>query len=71
MFRMERAELFEAWQQRKDSAQWVRAHRDEIHEHVDVSEPIPTGGTAAVTDWLARFKGTVTEQLDDGTEGDE
>lgn len=67
---MDRQRLFDLWRENNDRPQWVHNHRDEIHEYVDTSEPIPSGGVAAVSRWLDRFKGTVTKQLDDA-EGDD
>lgn len=63
---MDRAELREQWHENNDRPHWVRAHRDDLHEHTDTSEPIPSGGVAAVADWLSRYKATVTTQLKPG-----
>lgn len=60
---MDRQELYEEWQNNKHRPIYVREHRDVIHEHTDIDEPIPDGSAAEVRDWLDSYKGTVTRQL--------
>lgn len=74
---MDRAELYELWQadsgqgeQNKDRPGWVRDNREAIHEHTDLSEPIPDGSKGEVRKWLKSYKGTVTRQLNPDTDGD-
>lgn len=65
---MQRSELYELWELNKDRPAFVREYRDEIHGHTDTSEPIPTGSLHDVRQWLEKYKGTVTRQLDDDSD---
>lgn len=60
---MDEAELYEHWQSNKDRPAWVLEHRDEIHEHTDTDDPVPTSGMFDVRQWLDSYKGVVTRQL--------
>lgn len=66
---MDPSELYQAWQAQSDRPAWVREHRDQLNEHTDTSEPVPDGSLAEVRDWIRRYKGTVTRQLDDAVPG--
>lgn len=62
---MDAEELAQLWQRNKDRPAWVREHREFIHEHTDVDEPIPSGALSKVRRWLNDYKGVVTRQLPD------
>jgi hypothetical protein len=66
---MDRAELYELWQRNKDRPAFVRNYREEIHEHTDTEDPIPDGSLFQVRQWLDSYKGVVTRQLNDDTDG--
>lgn len=66
---MERDELRELWKHNKDRPAFVREYREEIHEHTDLSEPIPEGSLFEVRKWLDSYKGVVTRQIDDDSPG--
>ena len=65
---MDRADLFELWQANKHRPTFVLEHRDQLAEHIDTSEPIPTSGTFAIRQWLEAYMGVVTKQLAPDTE---
>lgn len=54
------------WHANNDRPAFVRENREAIHEAVDVSEDIPDAPLPQVRDWMARYKGTVTKQLEEG-----
>lgn len=73
---MDRQALYDAWAGTdgytpgKQRPAWVREHRDDLMDVLDVSEEIPTDASlAAVRDWLERYRGTVTRQLNDAEDG--
>jgi hypothetical protein len=69
---MDREELLKQWRANNERPQWVRANRETLEAHIDTQDPIPTSGTAAVADWVSRYKSTVTRQLKpDDAESDE
>lgn len=69
---MDREELHDLWAANKDRPAFVRERREEIHEHTDTSDPIPDSDSlAAVRDWLASYKGTVTRQLGESDMADD
>jgi len=68
---MDREELLELWHRNSDRPAFVRNYRDEIHEHTDLSDPIPDGSLAEVRHWMGRYKGTVTRQLGESTTTDD
>jgi hypothetical protein len=58
------------WQRNKDRPAFVREYRDELHEHISTEEEIPDSDSLkAVREWLGRYKGTVTRQLNDDVDG--
>jgi hypothetical protein len=78
---MDRAEIHDLWtapaprdQQNKDRPAFVREHREAIAEHTDTGDPLPPpdASLARFSQWLDRYKGTVTRQLagDDGDDAD-
>jgi hypothetical protein len=66
---MDRSDLYELWQRNKDRPAFVRSHREAIHDHTDTEAPIPDGSLYQVRQWLDSYKGTVTRQLNDDTDG--
>lgn len=69
-----REELRAAWEGEqghagKDRIKFVQVHADAIDEHTDIDEPVPPSRDAATADWLDRYKGTVTRQLNDAADG--
>ena len=75
---MDAAELREAWARNKDSPQFVRAHREELAEHLSDTTadhlPAPDGTTFQYRQFLNDYAGVVTRQLgesDTGEEGEE
>lgn len=60
---MDREELLSEWEQNNHRPAYVREHREAIHAHTDLNEPIPDGSLAQVRRWLDSYKGTVTRQL--------
>jgi hypothetical protein len=69
---MDQREVFEEWQANKDRPAYVREHRETLAEHIDTSDPIPEDGTLSrVRDWLQRYRGTVTRQLNPNSGGED
>jgi len=66
---MDRSELYKEWTENNDRPAWVRARREDIHEHTSTSDPIPNGSLFEVEQWLNSYKGTVTRQLNDSEDG--
>jgi len=63
---MDRETLANQWQANNHRPAWVMENREALEEHIDTSEPIPESGSLyEIRQWLARFKGTVTKQLQD------
>lgn len=56
----------------KDRPAWVREHADALREHLTIDEDIPDEGSMyALRDWLERYRGTVTRQLDDAIDAED
>ena len=67
---MDRSELFDLWQRNSDRPAFVREYRDEIDAHTETKEPIPVNGSLAeIRRWLDSYKGVVTRQLNDDSDG--
>lgn len=67
---MERSELLAAWKAHSDRPAWVMENREALEDHIDTSDPIPENGSLyEIRQWLARFKSTVTRQLNDDEPG--
>lgn len=66
---MDRDELYELWQANKDRPAFVLEHREELADHTDTSDPIPTSSIYEVRQWLKNYSGTVTRQLNDDEDG--
>lgn len=66
---MDAEALRDAWNENKDRPAWVLEHREELAEYITTDEPIPVDGMYGVRLWLARFKATVTRQLNEAAEG--
>lgn len=64
---MDTSELTDHWHANKDRPAWVRANRDELMDAVNTSEPIPgeDGSIYEVREWLKKYKGTVSGQLNE------
>lgn len=70
---MDRAELYELWQNNKHRPAFVLEHREAINEHTDTSEPVPNKGAFAIREWMKQYASVVTRQLspdDADAEGD-
>jgi len=67
---MDRETLANQWSVNNDRPAWIMENREELEEYIDTAEPIPANESLYdIRQWLARFKGTVTRQLNDDTEG--
>lgn len=67
---MDRETLAAQFQTNNHRPAWVMENREALEEHIDTSDPIPANGSLyEIRQWLARFKGTVTRQLNDSEDG--
>ena len=67
---MDRETLADLWDANKDRPAFVMEHREALEDHIDTEDPIPESGSLyEIRQWLARFKGTVTRQLNDSEDG--
>ena len=68
---MDLGDLRRAWHATgKDRPAWVREHADDLRSHLTIDEDIPDEGSMyRLRDWLERYRGTVTRQLDDAIDG--
>ena len=70
-----REELREIWEaqdgRNKHRPAVVRTHREAFVEHTETSDAVPDteASLAEFRDWLDRYRGTITRQLNDDTEG--
>lgn len=66
---MDRETLAAQFQANNHRPAWVMENREALEDHINTSEPIPENGSLyEIRQWLARFKGTVTRQLNDDAE---
>lgn len=66
---MDLSEARALWDANNDRPAVIREYRDELNAHIDTAEEIPDGSLFEVREWLGRFKGTVTRQLNDAAAG--
>jgi len=67
---MDRDEMYELWQRHNDRPAFVREYREELMAHLSVDDPIPESDSLAqIRDWMNRYAGTVSRQLNDDSDG--
>jgi hypothetical protein len=54
--------LLSEWHANNHRPQWIIDTRDQLMQHCDLSDPIPRR-KSELGDYLARYKGTITKQL--------